>query len=338
MAVMPAIAPSTGASPAEVLVHDGSDASSLPLVIEPRVPGLGLAEWLPSASVFLSQALLQSGALLFRGFRVETIAEFERAAVSLTGELFGEYGDLPKENAGEAVYHSTPYPPDKHILFHNEASHTDRWPMKQWFYCQTPARQGGETPIVDCRRLHAALLPEERETFARKRLCYVRNFVEGLDVSWQDFFKTSDRAEVERYCGAAGITCSWRADGGLRATQVCDAILRHPRSREWVFFNQIQLHHVSSLDPEIRAALRVLFEEDELPRNVTYGDGSPIADSLVQRLTEQCREHAVAAPWQTHDVLLVDNMLVAHARNPFIGPRKIVVAMGDMMTRTGCKS
>jgi hypothetical protein len=27
---------------------------------------------------------------------------------------------------------------------------------------------------------------------------------------------------------------------------------------------------------------------------------------------------------------MLDNMLVAHSRSPFVGPRKIVVAMGDM--------
>ena len=27
---------------------------------------------------------------------------------------------------------------------------------------------------------------------------------------------------------------------------------------------------------------------------------------------------------------MVDNMLVAHARNPYAGPRKIVVAMGEL--------
>jgi hypothetical protein len=29
---------------------------------------------------------------------------------------------------------------------------------------------------------------------------------------------------------------------------------------------------------------------------------------------------------------MLDNMLVAHSRNPFVGPRKIVVAMGEMFS------
>jgi len=32
-------------------------------------------------------------------------------------------------------------------------------------------------------------------------------------------------------------------------------------------------------------------------------------------------------------VILLDNMLIAHARDPYEGPRKIVVAMGDMVER-----
>jgi len=39
---------------------------------------------------------------------------------------------------------------------------------------------------------------------------------------------------------------------------------------------------------------------------------------------------SVSFPWRQGDILMLDNMLVAHARNPFEGARKIVVAMGEM--------
>jgi hypothetical protein len=98
-----------------------------------------------------------------------------------------------------------------------------------------------------------------------------------------------------------------------------------------VFFNQIQLHHVSCLDPDTRAHISALFEEEDFPRNVYYGDGSPIEDSLVAEIRDLYWRTSVAFPWQEGDVLMLDNMLTAHARNPFAGERKIVVAMGEMV-------
>lgn len=38
-------------------------------------------------------------------------------------------------------------------------------------------------------------------------------------------------------------------------------------------------------------------------------------------------------PWQAGDIAILDNMLISHARDPFTGPRKILVTMGDMASR-----
>ena len=42
----------------------------------------------------------------------------------------------------------------------------------------------------------------------------------------------------------------------------------------------------------------------------------------------------VSFRWQRHDVLMLNNMLVAHSRNPYLGERKIVVALGNLVNKS----
>ncbi len=303
--------------------------ASLPLLVRPTSADIDLIEWAAHSRDFIEQRLLRHGALLFRGFSVPSVREFERFAEAACPELFGQYGDLPREADGEKVYQSTPYPPDKTILFHNESSHMHQWPLKQLFYCATAAAEGGETPIVDCREIYKRL-PAEILQRLSEGLVYVRHFVGELDVSWQEFFKTDDRSVVERFCRKAGLDFEW-TDKGLRTRQRAPAVARHPKTGEQVFFNQLQLHHVSCLEPEVRESLRSVFREEDLPRNVLYADGSPIEEAVMESILELYWELAVSYRWQPGDILMLDNMLVAHARNPYSGPRKICVAMGELI-------
>jgi alpha-ketoglutarate-dependent taurine dioxygenase len=304
-----------------------------PLVFESDGDEIDLVAWAKLNRDGIEAELLRHGAILFRGFGVVTPTEFEQVARALESELFGEYGDLPREEIGGSVYGSTPYPADQTILFHNESSHMHRWPMKIWFCCLKAAEQGGETPIADCRKLHAGLDPAIRERLREKKLMYVRNYIEGLDVSWQAFFRTTDRSAVEAYCRENGITWEWRPNNGLRTRQVCPAVVSHPQTGEMVFFNQIQLHHVACLDPSVRESLLSMLGEADLPRNVYYGDGSPIEDSIVADIGELYRRTAVSFRWREGDILMLNNMLMAHSRNPYVGARKILVTMGDMMSQ-----
>lgn len=304
-----------------------------PLIVQPTMEGVNLVSWASNNKEYLQSRLAKHGALLFRGFSVDSPAKFEEFAtvISEKGELFDEYGDLPRDNPGMKVYHSTPYPADKSILFHNESAHTHRWPLKQLFYCVKASEGGGATPILDCRETYKALDPALIQRFTEKKLLYVRNFIEGLDVSWQQFFQTSSKERVEEYCRKASMSFEWKSERHLRTTQVCPAVLKHPVTGEMLFFNQIQLHHISCLDPEVRASMLAMFSQEDLPRNVYYGDGTPIEDSVVAEISALYDKLAVRFQWQAGDTILLDNMMIAHARDPFEGTRKILVAMADIV-------
>lgn len=310
-----------------------SPGLSLPVVIEPVTAGLDFAAWASSRREAVEALLCRHGAVLFRGFGLDTVSSFEAFAEALSPGLHGSYGDLPKKAGGRNVYRSTPYPEREMILYHNESSHLESWPRKQWFFCEQPSRVGGATPLVDIRQMIRLLPAEVVQTFERKALSYSRTFTKGVEPSWQDFFGVDDPAQVEARCREQGTECAWLDADTLQIRTRCPAVIKHPVTGESAFFNQVQLHHPFCLGEEMREDLLDMFGEDRLPRMVSYGDGTPIEDEVMALLGEAYEACAVRFDWQKGDVIMLDNMLVAHARDPYEEPRLIVVAMGEMTAR-----
>lgn len=304
--------------------------SALPLVVTPD----GDTDWrrqFGAMAAIATEQLPRVGGVLFRGFRFDDDSDF-RAFASAFGHplLSYEFGSTPRSQVKEGVYTSTEYPAHQVIPLHNEQSYTLQWPMKIWFHCVQPSESGGETPIADSRLVYQRLDPAIRERFAARRLMYVRNYGNGLDLSWQRAFNTEDRAQVERFCRAQQIDFEWKADGELRTRQLCQAVARHPVTGEMVWFNQAHLFHVSGLAPHVREALlAVVGSVDELPRNVVYGDGAPLEDDVLAAIRATLDDCTVRFPWQQGDVLMLDNMLAAHGRGTFSGPRRVIVAMAE---------
>ncbi|MCH0539166.1 TauD/TfdA family dioxygenase [Streptomyces sp. MUM 203J] len=72
--------------------------------------------------------------------------------------------------------------------------------------------------------------------------------------------------------------------------------------------------------------------EDGLPTNAYYGDGGRIPDDVMDHLRSRYADCRVRFDWQQNDILVVDNMLSSHGREPFAGDRKIAVAMAEPHT------
>lgn len=325
-------------APAAGLVREepfAGSPSGLPLVLSPAADGVDLFSWAEAGRAALEERLLRYGGLLFRGFGVDEIDGLQRLVRALCGDLL-EYRERssPRSELADRVYTSTDYPADQPIFPHNEHSYAKHFPLKLFFACVTPADTGGETPVGDTRRIFARIAPEVRERFQARGWMYVRNFHPGFGLSWQTVFQTDDKGRVEEYCRGAGIDLEWRPGDRLRTRQVRPATAVHPRTGETVWFNHATFFHVSTLPPSIREPLLRDFGEENLPNNTYYGDGSPIAPEVVEHLRQAYAGEMVAFSWQRGDVLLIDNMLTAHARNPFTGPRRIAVAMADPHVRT----
>ncbi len=302
----------------------------LPLIIQPQVEGLNLETWALNQRQWLESQLLQHGGILFRNFNINSVPAFEQWMQSLYGSLLDySYRSTPRSTVSGKIYTSTEYPADQWIPLHNEMAYSRSYPLKIAFYCVQPAVEDGATPIADSRKVFQKLNDRIKERFIEKQVMYVRNYGGGLDLPWQTVFQTSDQAEVEAYCRQVGIEWEWRSNDRLRTRQVCQAIATHPVTGDRVWFNQAHLFHVSSLAPAVRESLLAVVPAEELPRNAYYGDGTPIEDSILDEIREVYEQEMVIFPWQQGDILLLDNLLAAHGRTPFVGPRKVVVGMAE---------
>lgn len=304
--------------------------SPLPLVVRPALAGIDLVDWAAANTGFIESYLLRNGAILFRDFGLTVVEEFERLIETVCGPLLDySYRSTPRHVISGRIYSSTEYPAHQSIPLHNENSYTRNWPMKLSFFSLQVAEQGGETPIADSRRIYEAISPEIRDCFVRKGLMYVRNYGTGLDLRWQEVFQTSGKAVVEDYCRKAGMEFEWVADDQFRTRQRGQVVERHPRTGEMVWFNQAHLFHVSRLEADVREWLLVAFGEHNLPRNVYFADGSPIDPAMLDEIMRVCDEQSIVFPWKKGDVLMLDNMLTAHGRKPFVGKRKVVIGIAE---------
>jgi alpha-ketoglutarate-dependent taurine dioxygenase len=307
------------------------EGATLPLLFQPSADGLDLAEWSVSNLPLLEERLYRHGAVLFRSFHVRDISDFNRTISAISGDAvkYQEHTS-PRSHVQGGIYTSTEYPAEQAIFLHNENSYQQTWPMKFFLFCERPALSGGATPLADCRRVFENIDPEIRDLCIRKQWILIRNFGDGFGLTWQDAFYTQEKLSVEEYCRRNRIDFEWKGGDRLRTRQLRSFVARHPRTGETVWFNHAAFFHTSALEKEVRDVLLKEFGEEDLPYSTCFGDGSPIEPAVVEEILNAYRREAVAIPWEKGDVMLVDNMLVAHGREPFTGTRRVLVGMTEL--------
>jgi alpha-ketoglutarate-dependent taurine dioxygenase len=313
-----------------VIASPLTDGQQLPLVIQPNTGNLDLLEWAGANRAYLESELGKYGAILFRGFKLNSIPEFEGFVRAVSGEAL-EYNERssPRSQISGRIYTSTDHPSDKQIFLHNEQSYNLVFPMKLFFFCVEAAKEGGATPIADTRKVFERIPGDTRERFMKRKYLYMRNFRDGWGLSWQEAFQTSQKADVEQYCRRNQIEFEWKTGNRLKTKQVREVAIGHPKTGEWVWFNHLTFFHVNTLDREIREEITMIFADGDLPNNTYYGDGERIEDNVMDCLREAYQKEQVRFDWNEGDVLMIDNMLVAHGRESYIGNRSIAVAMTE---------
>ncbi len=315
-------------------------SGSLPLIIAPAIPGAAdICDWVTSVRAPLDIALRQAGGLLFRGFDTEAIEVFARLAdVFIDVHMDYTFALTLRRPITATIATATELPPHMVISLHGECSAQRDWPMIVMFWCDRPAATGGETPLADSRRVLDRLPAAVRDQFTALGVRYVRHIRGRTEI--ERIFGTASRAGISEYCARHEYAVSFDGAERIRTERVAPAIVDHPVTGEPVWFNHVETYHLASL-PLAAVRRNLSLEDDVLPLEVSYGDGSPIDNETARRIRLALRAETVTVPWRRGDVLLLDNMLTAHGRRPFTGDRRVLVAMGnsylDTLGRAGTR-
>jgi alpha-ketoglutarate-dependent taurine dioxygenase len=306
-----------------------SATSVLDVDLQPGKPPILRADALPDAAA-LRSFVAEHGALLVRGLGLRDVAAAEA--------VFRQLGDLklereafaPRRRYADGLYSATKWPPNQPMCQHHELSYTLEPPGLMLFACLTAPAAGGATPVADGSAVLDALPAALVERCEREGWLLIRNYNEDIGASVADVFGTDDRDAIETYCRANLIEFEWlegSRGGALRTRQQRRAILPHPHTGRRCWFNQIAFLNEWAMAPEVHEYLVDVYGADGLPFNTRFGHGDPIGADVVQAINEVYERHTVREPWQSGDLMLVDNIRTAHGREPFEGQRDVVVAM-----------
>jgi alpha-ketoglutarate-dependent taurine dioxygenase len=324
---------------ADVVRQETTAGARLPVAYRPAVAGVRFDSWAAANWSELEAALRRHGALVFSGFAgMDTVEDFRHALRVLAGDL-SDYTEsaTPRKDLGDGVYSSTEFPAEETIAQHNELSAASTFPLRLWFFCEEPPTTGGATPISDGRAVLRRIDGDVLARFRRQGWLLVRNIGQGFGLPWPEVFHTEDAGQVEAYCRQNDIQLRWLSNSRLETRQRRSAVVSHPATGEEAWFNHVAFWSSASLAPELQNALLAEFPDGDLPFETYYGDGTRIEPDVIRHLNDAYAAETVARPWQRGDVMVLDNILTTHGRQPYAGARRVRVSMSHPHARPACQ-
>jgi Taurine catabolism dioxygenase TauD, TfdA family len=339
--------------------------TELPLVIEPvNEKSFTLLKALLNESYdWFNKQLDTYGAILFRGFEVDGAEQFQKVLELLNIELEPVYhfGSAHRVRITDKVFTSSEAPPDTIIAPHNELNMVPVRPSVLAFFCQIQPDLYGETPIINTEKLFSSFSPSLQHkisNFPQRFVRYVPNHL--LEIVFEEL----SRDEITKLLREQGFDFTWEEDGSIHFECSHIPLFSHPRtsrlcfclsivdclvSREW-YRNLGQRYSFGQrlYSNWLPAKLYKRIQQG-LTTVATVVDGSQKRTSTLntyflnednQRTTMTAAEakelgkaewkNAAIFQWQQGDILIMDNLQVAHSRLNTKPPRKILTAFGNM--------
>lgn len=312
------------------------------------------ASWVWDHLPRIHAALHERGAVLLRGFELNDIEPFVRVSTLVGGPLGQDYeGPSPRHTLAREVYTASEVPAGLVIPEHSEMSYLASMPRHLFFWCRKPADAGGETTIVDGRRVLARLDEQVVESLRRgpvrirRRHAALGFSLDPFELKpWSATFGTVDRDEALTRARHAGFEAHFDERGALTLESEQPVVRVHPETSEEAWLNHLLVFHASApaavLAGAVRrrghvaklAAARLTSEYRrwstrlgrEVATDVSFANGEPIPDDVVAHVRDAVDAEAIPVAWQRGDLMIVDNHLALHGRRPYRGSRSVAVA------------
>lgn len=279
----------------------------------------------------LTKKLTRHGTLLFRNLPIHDAEDFSKFAHAFgykPHEIIGIVVDRPLLAPNVAPANEAP----KEVLIysHNESPQVPHAPEYIFFYGHRVPTQGGESPISSSLELFNRAqreIPEFIDELAEKgilskvtyhaekqfqggstlRQAFGKEIQDGDD---EDEKRRKIEAQIARYGRGKHTTWEWTDGGALVLTHRLPGIRTQPRTNLPTLFTGLAAYWKrTQLDVEAR-------------KNVTsqlFGDGTPIPEKYLAHLAKITDEIRVLHRWEKGDVLVFDNIIAQHGREPWQG-------------------
>lgn len=306
---------------------------SFPLTIQASIEQSGLTQtdfhsWVRDHKDHIHEQLIKHGAVLLRGFPVESAEAFEQLLDQTDYQNMPYIGGAaPRDQVtASRIVTANEAPASEKIPFHHEMAQVPTPPGYIFFYCDTAPSAGGSTSILHSAEACEAFFsinPEFASKVKDLGVQYTRVMPLETDTaspigrSWRETFKAETKAEAEAAMSDAGMSWEWLPDNSVRTTTaILPAIRFDEETNREVFFNSLVAVYTGWDD-----------DRNVAKKAVITSDGAVLDEDVMQAMIAKMDELAVNFVWQPGDVLLINNHTVLHARQPFEGDRRILAAI-----------
>jgi alpha-ketoglutarate-dependent taurine dioxygenase len=282
------------------------------------------SETLHSAECLDSVA--NDGAVMLRGGPAESLTDLGHAAQQVLGTPVDyKFFVTPRRQLDSGFFSATDVAPARTIRFHNECSYLPIMPRFLLFVCRQPSETGGNT-----------LLARTTEVALRLPSILLRLLVEQqLRYRWL----LPSLADTVRKLGCTNtdeailMLRSLGADAYVDSRSYLHISIARPGlahvdfDSNFAWINHMWALHHSAIPATLLDVYTRQYGKDCFPHDVCFEDGSPISDEHIAAVGKAYETCSVPVRWRAGDILVLDNLKWAHARQAYEGSRELCVQM-----------